>query len=252
MKRLFLPLLALALLVPVGARAAGEAVEPPAQTWSWNGIFGTYDRPQLLRGLEVYRGVCASCHGLKYVRFRNLEALGLDEDQVKAIAAQYTVAGEPDAFGDPTTREALPHDAFPDPFPNEQAARASNGGALPPDLSLMAKARPGGADYIYALLALGYDDNAEPDASGLYHNIYMPGGLIAMPPQLWPDGVSYADGTEATVDQMGHDIAAFLMWAAEPKLEDRKQMGLKVLLFLLVLTGMLYVTKRKIWANVDH
>ncbi len=252
MKRLILALLALVIFAPFVA-VAEEGVEvPPEQHWSWDGIFGTYDRAQLLRGLEVYRGVCASCHGLKYVHFRNLEAIGLSEDEVKAIAAQYQVDGDPDQYGDPTIREAKPFDPFPSPFPNDQAARASNGGALPPDLSLMAKSREHGVDYIYALLALGYGENPEPTDGGLYHNPFMAAGNIAMPPPLFDDVVEYADGTPATLDQTARDVSAFLMWAAEPHLEASKSIGLKVLLFLLVLTGLFYVTKRKIWANVEH
>jgi len=252
MKRIILSFVALAFLGPGAAQAAGDQAVPPEQAWSFNGIFGTYDRAQLLRGLEVYRGVCANCHGLKYIRFRDLEAIGLSEDEVKAIAANYIVDGEPDSFGDPTTREAKPFDAFPSPFPNDAAARASNGGALPPDLSLVAKSREHGPDYVHALLALGYGEDAEPGPTGLYHNEYMPGGSIAMPPPLFEDAVEYHDGTAATVDQMSEDVSAFLMWAAEPKLEARKSMGIKVILFLLVLTGMLYVSKRKLWANVEH
>jgi ubiquinol-cytochrome c reductase cytochrome c1 subunit len=252
MKRLILSLAALAFLVPATVQAAGDVETPPEHHWSFNGIFGPYDRAQLLRGLEVYRSVCANCHGLQYVRFRDLQAIGLSEDEVKAIAANYTVAGEPDEFGDPTTREAKPFDAFPSPFPNDQAARASNGGALPPDLSLIAKSREHGPDYIHALIGLGYGDNPEPDDGGLYHNPYMAGGNIAMPPPLFDDAVEYHDGTAATVEQMSLDVSAFLMWAAEPKLEARKAIGMKVILFLLVLTGLFYVAKRKLWANVEH
>mgnify|MGYP002636108145 CR=1 FL=1 len=252
MKRFILSLAALAFLVPATAHAAGDQEVPPEHHWSFNGIFGTYDRAQLLRGLEVYRGVCANCHGLKYVRFRDLEAIGLSEDEVKAIAANYTVEGDVDSFGDPTTREAKPFDAFPSPFPNDEAARASNGGALPIDLSLVAKSRVHGPDYIHALIGLGYEENAEPGPTGLYHNPYMAGGYIAMPPPLFDDAVEYHDGTAATVEQMSTDVSAFLMWAAEPKLEARKAIGLKVILFLLVLTGLFYVCKRKIWANVEH
>ena len=244
--------LGLALLLPTAAAGAAEGTVPAAQPWSFNGIFGTYDRAQLLRGLEVYRGVCANSHGLKYVRFRDLEAIGLSEDEVKAIAANYTVEGDVVAFGDPTTREAKPFDAFPSPFPNDEAARASNGGALPIDLSLVAKSRVHGPDYVHALIGLGYEENAVPGPTGLYHNPYMAGGSIAMPPPLFDDAVEYHDGTPATVEQMSTGVSAFLMWAAEPKLEDRKAIGPKVILFLLVLTGLFYVSKRKLWANVEH
>ena len=252
MRRLAPVLLTLGLAVSAPARAAEEAATPPGQPWSWHGVFGTYDRAELRRGLQVYREVCSACHGLRHVRFRDLEALGLGAEQVKALAAQYIVPGEPDEFGDPTEGPAKPHHAFPDPFPNPQAARASNNGALPPDLSLMAKARKHGSDYIYALIALGYGEDAEPDEAGLYRNSFMSGGSTAMTPPLVADMLDYPDGTPATVERMARDVGAFLMWAAEPKLEARKALGFRVVLFLLVLTGLIYVCKRKIWAGVGH
>lgn len=241
--------LALTLGAPVAVQAA-EMHEPPTQQWSFEGIFGSYDRNELQRGMQVYMEVCASCHGLEYVRFRNLEALGFGEEQVKALAANFEVEDGPNADGDMFMRPAVASDAFPSPFPNDEAARASNGGALPPDLSLQAKRNAFGPNYILALLT-GYESD-EPTDRGLYHNTYANGGLIAMPPPLGDDYVTYADGTAATLEQQSHDVSAFLMWAAEPKLEERKSMGLKVLMFLLVLTGLFYVSKRKIWAKLDH
>lgn len=242
--------LSFALVTSSAVMAAEEAVSPPERAWSFQGIFGTYDKSELQRGMQVYLEVCSSCHGLKYVRFRNLEALGYNEDQVKAIASGFEVEDGPNADGDMFFRPALPADAFPSPFPNDEAARAANGGAVPPDLSLQAKRNAYGPDYIAALLS-GYESD-EPTDNGLYHNTYFAGGLIAMAPPLGDDFVTFADGTEATVEQQSQDVAAFLMWAAEPKLEDRKSMGIKVLLFLLILTGLFYVSKRKIWAKIHH
>ncbi|QQP90471.1 cytochrome c1 [Skermanella sp. TT6] len=232
------------------ALAAGEAPVPPKQEWSHSGIFGTFDRAALQRGFQVYKEVCSTCHAMNFVAYRNLEALGFSEDEVKAIAAQYEVTAGPNDNGEMFERPAIPADHFKNPFPNEQAARAANGGAYPPDLSLMAKARPHGEDYLYALL-VGYEDPPEgfnvPD--GQYYNKYFPGHLIGMPPILQDDSVTYADETPATQAQLAHDVAAFLTWAAEPHLEARKQTGVKVILFLLVFTGMMYAVKRKVWAD---
>jgi ubiquinol-cytochrome c reductase cytochrome c1 subunit len=235
------------------ALAAEGAPVPPKQDWSHSGIFGTFDRAALQRGFQVYKEVCASCHSMSLVSYRNLQALGFSEDEVKAIAAQYEVTAGPNDAGEMFQRPAIPADPFVKPFPNEQAARAANGGALPPDLSLMAKARPHGEDYIHALLT-GYE---EPPAGvtvpdGMYYNKYFPGHLIGMPPILNDDSVSYADNTPANQAQLAHDVSAFLTWAAEPHLEARKQTGVKVILFLLVFTGMMYAVKRKVWADAHH
>jgi ubiquinol-cytochrome c reductase cytochrome c1 subunit len=242
--------LALTLSLPLAARAAEDVHVPPDQQWSFEGLFGSYDRHALQRGMQVYMEVCSNCHGLKYVRFRNLEALGYNEDQVKVIAAKFQIEDGPNDEGDMFFRAAIPADAFPSPFANDAAARASNGGALPPDLSLQAKRNEYGPNYIVALLT-GYESD-QPTENGLYHNTYANGGLIAMPPPLVDGQVTYSDGTEATVEQMAYDAANFLTWAAEPKLEQRKAMGIKVILFLLVLTGLFYISKRKIWARIDH
>lgn len=239
-------------LVATSAQAAG-GVKVPDESWTWEGLFGYYDKAQLQRGFQIYQEVCANCHGLKLVAYRNLTDIGLGEEQVKAIAAEKEVEDGPDDAGDMFMRPALPSDRFVSPFPNDNAARFANGGALPPDLSLINKARMGGPDYIYHLL-LGFKDEA-PEGfelpEGKYYNEYFPGHAISMPPQLMEGLVEYADGTEASVEQLARDITAFLNWAAEPELEERKSLGIKVMLFLLVLTAMLYALKRKIWSDVD-
>jgi ubiquinol-cytochrome c reductase cytochrome c1 subunit len=244
--------LVMSLGLAIPAQASGGA-KLPDHGWSFEGMFGEFDKPAIQRGFQVYQEVCAGCHGVKYLSFRNLAEVGFGEDAVKAIAAEYDIEDGPDDEGEMYDRPGLASDRIPGPFPNDNAARASNNGALPPDLSLMAKARKGGANYIYALMT-GYDD--EPDdmelADGMAYNHYFPGNQIAMSPPLFEDGVEYVDGTEASVEQMAEDITHFLMWAAEPNLEVRKRMGLKVVLFLLVLTALLYASKRMVWANVKH
>ena len=233
------------------AEAAGEATPPPSIDWSFNGIFGTIDRSAAQRGFQVYREVCAGCHSLDLVAFRNLADLGYSEEQIKAIAAEYTVIDGPDDFGEMFERPGRPADRFVSPFPNVAAARASNNGAYPPDMSLLVKARPNGANYVYGILT-GYEDPPENVElmAGQYYNKYMPGHIIAMAPPLYEDGVDYQDGTAASVDQQAMDLTYFLTWASDPKMEVRKQMGVKVILFLLVLTVMLYMVKRRVWADV--
>jgi ubiquinol-cytochrome c reductase cytochrome c1 subunit len=242
---------ALGLGLAAPAQAVEGALEPMAQNWSFDGLFGTFDLAAAQRGLQVYREVCAACHSLEYVSFRNLAALGYDEEQVKAIAEQYEITDGPDDQGEMFQRPGRPTDFFPSPFENDAAARLANGGALPPDLSLITKARESGSDYLDSLLQ-GYE---EPPADvtgpeGTYYNLYFPGHFLAMPPPLSEGGVTYADGTEATVAQMAGDVTTFLTWAAEPTLEARKQSGLKVMLFLIVLTALLFATKRKVWAPI--
>ncbi len=234
-----------------GAAQAAEGKELPARDWSFSGIFGQYDRGAMQRGFQVYREVCSGCHSLKAIAFRNLEALGYGEDEIKAIAAEYTVEDGPDDEGEMFERPGQPADRIPSPFANSQAAAAANNGAAPPDLSLMTKARDGGADYLHALLT-GYTD--PPDGMELLdvqsYNLYFPGNVTAMAPPLDEDLVEYGDGTPATVEQMATDITTFLAWAAEPEMEERKRMGIKVILFLLVFTGVLYAVKRKVWADL--
>lgn len=230
------------------AGAAGEAPQPPALDWSFDGPFGYFDRAEAQRGLQVYLEVCAGCHGLGYVAYRDLEGLGYDPESIKAIAALAEVEDGPDASGEMFIRPALPSDRFVDPFPNAAAAAAVNNGAAPPDLSLMVKARAGGADYLAALLT-GYGE--PPDGfelgDGQSYNAWFPGHRIAMPPPLWGDDVDYADGTEATVERQARDVTAFLAWAAEPSMERRKRLGLNVLLFTLAMTALFYAAKRKVW-----
>jgi ubiquinol-cytochrome c reductase cytochrome c1 subunit len=246
--------LAAALLIcgaAAPAWAQAEAPEPPHQEWSFNGVFGTYDRAALQRGFQVYKEVCAACHPVKHLYFRDLEELGYSEDQVKGLAAQVQVTDGPNDQGEMFQRPARPSDKIPGPFANDQAARAANNGALPPDLSLITKAREGGPDYIYAILT-GFKDapagfKMNPNMN---FNEYFAGHQIAMPPPLNPDQVKYADGTQASVAQMSRDAVSFLAWAAEPNLEERHRMGFKVILFLVVLTGVFYAAKRKIWARV--
>ncbi|WP_033068337.1 cytochrome c1 [Thalassospira australica] len=236
------------------AKAAGDSPVPPAQEWSWQGLFGTYDRAQLQRGFQVFKNVCAGCHSLRFIAFRNLEGIGFNEDQIKAIAAEYDIEDGPNDDGDMFDRPGIAADYFPSPFPNEKAAAASNGGAIPPDLSLMNKARVNGPDYVFGLLT-GYEDEAPEGfdlADGKYYNHYFPGHQIAMAPPLYDEAVEYTDGTPATVEQHARDITAFLNWTAQPELEERKALGMKVILFLIVLTAMLYAVKRKIWRDVEH
>lgn len=242
-------------------------------SFSFGGPFGTFDRGQLQRGYLVYREVCAACHSMSLLRYRNLGESGgpeFSEEQVKAIAAQDEVTAGPNDEGEMFERPAIPADAFKPPFPNKKAAQAANGGAYPPDLSLIAKARAGyhglftqlikgqgGAEYVYSVLT-GYeepDEHALKDApEGKYYNPYSElGPWFSMSPPLGSDDlVEYGDSTKATKDQMAKDVSAFLMWAAEPKMEARKQLGMKVMIFLIILAFLLYLTKQKIWRDVEH
>lgn len=245
--------LAAALWAPA-ADAASEAPTPPSVDWSFNGLFGTFDRAQLQRGYQVYAEVCHACHGLSFMAFRNLQQIGFSDDQIAQLAGQFEVQDGPNDEGDMFMRPARASDHVPSPFPNEQAARFANNGAYPPDQSLIVKARKGGADYIHGLL-IGYRDPPPEGVTlqeGMHFNEYFPGHQIAMAPPLSDGRVDYADGTEATLDQQAKDITAFLTWVAEPTLEERRRLGISVILFLIVLTGMLYALKRQIWSDVDH
>jgi ubiquinol-cytochrome c reductase cytochrome c1 subunit len=251
MKKLILAAAIVFAGLQAGAAQAAEGAALPARDWSFTGIFGKFDRGAMQRGFQVYREVCSGCHSLRLIAFRNLEALGYGEDDIKAIAAEYTVEDGPDEEGEMFERAALPSDRIPSPFPNAKAAAAANNGAAPPDLSLMIKARDGGADYVHGLLT-GYAEPPEDREllEGQSYNLYFPGNTTAMAEPLFEDAVEYDDGTPATVEQMASDVVTFLAWTAEPEMEDRKRMGIKVMLFLLIFTGVLYACKRKVWADL--
>jgi ubiquinol-cytochrome c reductase cytochrome c1 subunit len=242
-----------AVIVAAGPALAQEAPPPPHQQWSWQGPFGTYDLAAAQRGFQVYSEVCSNCHSMKELHYRDLAGIGLTPEQIKAIAAAVTVPQGVDDQGQPKEGPATPGDQFRSPFANEQAARAALNGALPPDQSLIVNAREGGPDYVYAILT-GF---AEAPAGfkmqgGMNYNEYFPGHQIAMPQPLHDGQVTYADGTPNTIPQMAHDVVTFLAWAANPELVERKQIGWRVVLFLVVMTGLTYAVKRKVWADVDH
>ena len=223
--------------------------------WSFEGIFGTFDRSSLQRGYQVYQEVCSGCHSIQHLSYRNLSEKGGPEfslDEAKAIAAQFEVTDGPNDEGEMFTRPRRLSDKFVNPFPNIQAATAANGGAYPPDMSVLVKARKGGADYIYSLL-LGYEEvpaGYELD-DGVYYNKYIPGNKIMMSKPLSEGAVEYSDGTQATEAQMAKDVVTFLTWAAEPNLEARHKMGFKVFIFLIILLTLVYFSKQKIWSRLD-
>jgi len=234
-----------------GAAQASEGVKIPEQSWPHAGVFGTIDKASAQRGFQIYKEVCAACHSMRLVPIRTLAGIGFKEDELKALAAGYEVQAGPNDNGEMFMRPGIPADRFPSPFANDNAARAANNGALPPDLSLIAKARQGFEDYIYAFLT-GFEDppadmNLMP---GMNYNKYFPGHQVGMPNILQPEGVTYADGTKATVEQQAKDVATFLTFVAEPHLDARKQMGVKVILFLLVFAGLMYASKRQLWSKI--
>jgi len=244
------PLLGLVTGLALAAPAQAQEAELVKHDWSFSGPFGTFDRAAAQRGFQVYNEVCANCHSMKLGYYRNLEGIGIPEEAIKAIAAAKSVPTIGDD-GQPTERPALPADHFRSPYPNDKAARAALNGALPPDLTVIEKARKGGADYIWSIIN-GY---GEPPAGvkigdGLYYNKYFPGHQIAMPQPLQADQVTYADGTKATIEQEAYDVATFLTYMANPEMEQRKRIGVKVVLFLVLLTGFTYAVKRKVWADV--
>jgi cytochrome c1 len=266
--------LALLAVLGVWPVCAQEAEAPPLLHWSFAGPFGLYDAAQLQRGFKIYREVCSTCHSLKLLAFRNLSdpgGPGFSEAQAATIAAGFQVTDGPNDKGEMFQRPGKISDYFPAPFANDKAARAALGGALPPDLSVIAKARAyergfpwfifeaftdyqeGGPDYIHALLD-GYTDPPAGFAlpPGGQYNKYFPGHAIGMPKPLIDGQVEYTDGTPTTVDQYSRDVAAFLMWAAEPTLDARKRLGFQVMIFLIVFTALLYFTKRRVWHAVHH
>ena len=223
--------------------------------WSFKGYFGKFDRASLQRGYQVYTEVCASCHSMKYLSYRNLSEPGgpeFSEEQVKIIASQFEVIDGPNSDGDMYTRAARLSDNFVGPYANEQAARALNGGAYPPDMSVLVKARKGGADYIYSVL-LGYGEAPSGVTldDGVYYNTYMSGNKIKMANPLTEGLVQYSDGTSATEEQMAKDVVTFLAWAAEPHLEARHKIGFRAILYLIVITILVYFSMKKIWSRIE-
>lgn len=240
---------AAALGTPGPARAEEDAL--PTEHWSFSGAFGTFDQAALRRGFQVYKEVCSACHSMNLVHYRDLAALGYSADEIRQIAASVQITDGPNDNGDMFDRPGRPSDTFKAPFPNEQAARVANNGALPPDLSLIVKARKGGADYVHALLT-GYGDAPAGVSmqAGMNYDKYFPGHQIAMPQPISDGSVTFADGTQATTDEEARDVANFLAWTSEPELMERHRIGVKSVLFLIVLSAMLYAIKRKVWAGV--
>ena len=234
---------------------AAEKVQYLKTDWSFKGLFGKFDRGSLQRGYQVYTEVCASCHSMKYLSYRNLSEKGgpeFSQEVTKAIAASFEVADGPNADGEMFVRPGKLSDKFVMPYENEKAAQAANGGAYPPDMSVLVKARGGGVDYIYSLLQ-GYEEapNGVTLDDGVYYNKYMYGNKIKMSAPLTDGIIEYGDGTQATIEQMSKDVTTFLMWAAEPHLEQRHQMGFKAIVYLIILTILVYFSMKKIWSRVE-
>ena len=247
-------LIFIALLINTSSISA-EKVELMKTDWSFKGLFGKFDRGSLQRGYQVYTEVCASCHSMKYLSYRNLMEEGgpeFSEEQAKAIAAKFEILDGPNSDGEMFERPAKLSDKFVMPYPNEKAAQAANGGAYPPDMSVLAKARKGGVDYLYSVL-LGYQDpppGIQLD-DGVYYNKFMYGNKIKMPKPLEDNLIEYSDGTPATEEQMAKDVVTFLMWSAEPHLETRHKMGFRAIVYLIILTVLVYFSMKKIWSRVE-
>ena len=243
------------LLLPLSVFATESDIEHPKQVaWSFDGFLGHFDRESIQRGFKVYKEVCSACHGIKHIAFRNLQDLGFTQAEIKSLAATYTIKDGPNDEGEMFDRPGRPSDYIPGPYANDKAARASNNGALPPDLSLIIKARHDGANYVYSLLT-GFEQAPEGFTVGenMYYNPYFAGGgkQLAMTPPLTKDGqVEYTDGVEPTVDQMSKDVVNFLQWAAEPEMEARKSLGVKVLVFFVFFTGIFFWAYKRVWRNI--
>ena len=252
-KRLIIVILS--TLIFIKPLFSAESIDPIKVNWSFKELTGKFDRASLQRGFQVYKEVCASCHSMQYLSYRNLGEPGgpeFTQEEVKAIAASVEIEDGPDSQGEMFTRPGKPSDKFKSPYPNVEASTAANGGAYPPDMSVLVKARPGGADYMYSVL-MGYE---EPPAGmklddGVYYNKYMIGQKIKMASPLSEGIVEYSDGTEATMDQMAKDVTTFLAWAAEPELEERHRVGFKVIIYLILLTILVYLSMKKIWSRID-
>ena len=243
------------LFAGINPVSAAEKTSLLKVDWSFKGIFGKFDRGSLQRGYQVYTEVCASCHSMKYLSYRNLAEKGGPEfsiEQVKAIAASFEVTDGPNSDGEMFERPAKLSDKFVKPYENVKAAQAANGGAYPPDMSVLAKARSGGVDYIYSVL-LGYEDPPSGVTldDGVYYNKYMYGNNIKMAQPLSDGLIEYTDGTIASEEQMAKDVSTFLMWAAEPHLEARHKMGFKAILYLIILTILVYFSMKKIWSRIE-
>ncbi len=248
-------LLPLLFMISTKYVISAEKVELISQDWSFKGITGKFDRASLQRGYQVYTEVCASCHSMRLLSYRNLGEKGGPEfsiEQVKAIAANFEVEDGPNNDGEMFTRPGRPSDRFISPYPNVQAAKAANGGAYPPDMSVLVKSRKGGADYIYSVL-MGYDDTPADIKldDGVYYNKYMEGQKIKMSNPLSDGIVTYSDGTKSSEAQMAKDVTTFLTWAAEPTLEQRHKMGVKVIIFLIIFTILIYLSMKRIWSRID-
>ena len=245
----------LSTLIFIKPLFSAESIDPIKVNWSFKELTGKFDRASLQRGFQVYKEVCASCHSMQYLSYRNLGEPGgpeFTQEEVKAIAASVEIEDGPDSQGEMFTRTGKPSDKFKSPYPNVEASTVANGGAYPPDMSVLVKARPGGADYMYSVL-MGYE---EPPAGmklddGVYYNKYMIGQKIKMASPLLEGIVEYSDGTKASVDQMAKDVTTFLAWAAEPELEVRHKLGIKVIIYLLLLTILVYLSMKKIWSRID-
>ncbi len=240
------------MLAAMPAYAAGGHAELKQVDWAFDGPFGRFDKPAIQRGFQVYKEVCSNCHSMRLVPFRKLTEIGFSEAEVKSLAAGYSIKDGPNDDGDMFDRPGRPSDKFPSPYANEKAARAANQGALPPDMSLLYKARENGANYIYSIVT-GYGDapHGITVPEGSHYNPYFPGGIIKMAQPCKDQTVTYQDGTTATLDQEARDVVNFLQWAAEPEMEARKRMGIKVMLFLGVMTVLFYLAKKRIWSKLD-
>ena len=242
-------------MFPFSAFSEEKRIDLIKNNWSFNGLFGTFDRASLQRGFQVYKEVCSGCHSVQYLSYRNLVEKGGPEfsiEEAKAIASQDELEDGPNSNGEMFTRSARLSDKFVKPYPNVQASTAANGGAYPPDMSVLAKARSGGADYIYSLL-LGYKEapaGFELDDS-VYYNKYMSGNKIKMSEPLYDEMVEYSDGTLATKEQLAKDVTTFLVWSSEPHLEEQHRMGFKTLLYLIVLISLVYMSKKKVWSQFN-
>ena len=243
-------------LFPFSVSSGESSQEHTDIDWSFQGIFGTFDRASLQRGYQVYQEVCSGCHSMEYLSYRNLSEKGgpeFSKEEAKAIAAQFEVEDGPDAEGEMFFRSGRPSDKFVKPYSNVQAAKASNGGAYPPDMSVIVKARKSGANYIYSLL-LGYEDAPAgfEIEEGVYYNKYMAGNKIKMAAPLSDGIIEYTDGTESTTSQMAKDVVTFLVWAGEPHLEARHKIGFKAIIYLIILLTLVYLSKKKVWSRFDN